>query len=182
MSSTATLLNRNLKFASNFSTADLPIMPKLRTVLLSCVDARVEPAHILGLELGDAVVMRNNGARVTPAIVQEIATIAFMSSMMDEGEPKPFELVIMQHTQCGAERFANPQFQQGIKEKIGIDVAPSAITDHETSLQEDVERLRRAPEVPGYIIVSGLLYDIKTGQVREVIAPAPLRHKNKGAI
>lgn len=174
MSNTAILLNRNQAFASDFSAADLPIMPKLRTVILTCVDARVDPAHVLGLELGDAVVIRNNGGRVTPAVLEEIAAIAFMASMMDGGKPVPFELVIMQHTQCGAERFADPNIQMAIKEKTGVDVSSVAITDHELSLQEDVECLRNASNVPGYIIVSGFIYDVGHGHVREVITPAPL--------
>jgi carbonic anhydrase len=174
MSNTTTLLNRNRQFASDFDAADLPILPKLRTVLLTCIDARVDPAHVLGLELGDAVVMRNNGGRVTQAVLQELAAISFMVAMMEGGEPSPFELVIIQHTQCGAERFADPDFQRALKEHTGVDVSSVAITDHEQSLREDVERLRNAPEVPGYIIVSGFIYDVQHGSVREVIAPAAL--------
>ena len=174
MSNTTTLLDRNRQFASDFAAADLPILPKLRTVILTCGDSRVDPAHVLGLELGDAVVIRNNGGRVTPAVVHEIAALAFIVAKMDGGEPGPFELVIMQHTQCGAERFADPDLQRALKEHLGIDVSAEAISDHEQSLREDVERLRSAPEVPGYIVVSGLIYDVRNGSVREVIAPAAL--------
>ena len=174
MSNTTTLLNRNRKFASDFTAADLPILPKLRTVVLTCGDARVDPAHILGLELGDAVVIRNNGGRVTPEVVHEIAALSFIVAKMDGAERGPFELIIMQHTQCGAERFADPDFQRSLKEQLGVDVSSVAITDHELSLREDVERLRSAPEVPGYIVVSGLIYDVQHGHVREVIAPAAL--------
>lgn len=174
MTSTTTLLDRNRQFAGDFSAAELPILPKLRTVLLTCVDARVDPAHVLGLELGDAVVMRNNGGRVTPEVVREIAALAFMVAKMEGDEPGSFELVIMQHTQCGAERFADPDFQRAIKQQIGVDVSAVAITDHERNLQEDVERLRNASEVPGYVVVSGYIYDVKNGHAREVIAPAAL--------
>lgn len=174
MSSTTTLLDRNRRFAGNFASADLPILPKLRTVILTCGDARVDPAHILGLELGDAVVIRNNGGRVTPAVVEEIATLSFMVAQMEGGEPGLFELVLMQHTQCGAERFADPKLQSALREKTGIDVSSVAIADHELSLREDVERLRNAPEVPGYIVVSGFIYDVQHGHVREVIAPVAL--------
>ncbi|MCI0622974.1 MAG: carbonic anhydrase [Acidobacteria bacterium] len=177
MSSTTTLLSRNRQFASDFAAADLPVLPKLRTVVLTCGDSRVDPAHVLGLELGDAVVIRNNGGRVTPEVVHEIAALAFIVAKMDGAEPGPFELVIMQHTQCGAERFADPDIQRALKEHVGVDVSSVAITDHERSLREDVERLRSAPEVPGYILVSGLLYDVRHGSVREVIAPAALAPK-----
>ena len=174
MSSTTTLLDRNRRFAGDFTSTDLPILPKLRTVILTCGDARVDPAHVLGLELGDAVVIRNNGGRVTPAVVEEIAALSFIVAQMEGGEPGPFELVLMQHTQCGAERFADPNLQSALKQKTGIDVSSVAITDHELSLREDVERLRNAPEVPGYIVVSGFIYDVQHGHVREVIAPAAL--------
>jgi len=174
MSNTTTLLNRNREFTSTFTAADLPVLPKLRTVVLTCGDSRVDPAHVLGLELGDAVVIRNNGGRVTQEVVHEIAALAFMVAMMDGDEPGPFELIIMQHTQCGAERFADPEFQRVLKEQIGVDVSSSAITDHEQSLREDVERLRSATEVPRHIVVSGFIYDVKNGFVREVIAPSAI--------
>ena len=181
MSATTTLLNRNRQFADDFAAADLPILPKLRTVLLTCGDSRVDPAHTLGLELGDAVVIRNNGGRVTPEVVHEIAALAFMVAKMAGDGPLSFDLVIMQHTQCGAERFADPEFQRVLKEQIGVDVSSVAITDHEQSLREDVERLRSASEVPGYIVVSGYIYDVQNGLVREVIAPAALAPQEHGA-
>lgn len=174
MSNTTTLLDRNRRFASGFAAADMPILPKLRTVILACADARVDPAHILGLELGDAVVICNNGGRVTSAVMEEIATLSFMVAKMDGDKPGGFELILMQHTQCGVERFADPNFQSALKQKLGIDVSSVAITDHEQSLREDVERLREAPGVPGYIVVSGLIYDVQHGLVREVIAPGAL--------
>lgn len=174
MSNTTTLLERNRQFASDFAAANLPILPKLRTVVLTCTDARVDPAHILGLELGDAGVLRNNGGRVTPEVVHEIAALAFIVAKMDGAEPRPWDLVIMQHTQCGAERFADPDLQRALKEHVGVDVSSVAITDHELSLREDIERLRSAAEVPGHIVVSGFIYDVQHGSVREVIAPAAL--------
>ncbi len=174
MSNTTTFLNRNRAFASDFAAADLPLLPKLRTVILTCADARVDPAHVLGLDLGESAVIRNNGGRVTPEVVKEIAAMAFIVAKMDGDQPGPFELIIMQHTQCGAERFADPDVQRVLKEKLGVDVSSVAITDHEESLREDVERLRIATEIPGYVVVSGYIYDVKNGRVREVIVPASL--------
>lgn len=174
MTNTTTLFDRNRTFAENFSDADLPILPRMRTVILTCVDARVDPAHVLGLALGDAVVIRNNGGRVTNDVIEELATLAFMVSMMDGAEPGPFELVIMQHTQCGAERFADPDFQGAIKQKLGIDVSSSAIANHEQSIKDDIERLRSSSNVPGYMVASGLIYDVKTGGIHEIVPPSAL--------
>ncbi len=174
MSNLSTLLERNQAFAADFSSADLPILPKMRTIILTCVDSRVDPAHVLGLELGDAVVIRNNGGRVTNAVIEEVATLAFMVSMMGGEKPILFELVILQHTQCGAERFADPDFQSAIQTKLGFDVSTSAIHNHEQSVKTDIESLRNASEIPGNILVSGLIYDVKTGKIQEVVAPKQL--------
>jgi len=174
MSITETLLKQNRSFAENFSAADLPILPKMRTVILTCVDARVDPAHVLGLALGDAVIIRNNGGRVTKDVIEELSVLAFMVAMMDGDKPGSFELVIMQHTQCGAERFADPGFQGTIKEKLGIDVSASAIADHEQSIKDDIERLRNSSGIPGHIIVSGQIYDVKTGSIQEIVPPSAL--------
>ncbi len=170
-----TLQNRNQEFAQGFAQGDLPILPKLRTVILTCADARVDPAHVLGVGLGDAVVIRNTGGRVTRAVIDEIATLAFMVANMEGGEPQPFELFIMHHTHCAAERMANPEFQQALQAHIGVDATDLAITDQTTSLYDDISRLRSAETVPGYIIASGYIYDVKTGALQEVVKPAALQ-------
>lgn len=167
------LLKRNETFASTFTAAEMPVLPKLRTIVLACVDSRVDPAHVLGLGLGDAVVIRNNGGRVTRAIVGEIAALAVMVARMTQVEEASFDLVLMQHTQCGAERFADPELQRRLAE-IGVDVSENAITDQMQDLQQDLVRLRDAPQLPGSIAVSALLYDVKTGRAQEVAAPKTL--------
>ena len=115
MNSTSTLIARNKEFSKSFSDQDLPMLPKLRTVILACPDARVDPTHIMKIDLGEAVTIRAMGARITQDVINEISTIAFMAAKMDQGTPKPFELIIVQHTQCGAERFAHPEVQAAIK-------------------------------------------------------------------
>ena len=172
MSSTQTLLHRNKQFAGSFGFADLPIIPTLRTVILACTDARVDPAHIFGLELGESVVMRNNGGRLTPAVLDEIITLAHLVGGMEGGSAGPFNLAIVQHTRCGAERFADPELRRMLRDRAGVDVSASAIDDHRASIHEDVARLRDDPRVPGHVTVSALLYDVDTGGVEEVVAPA----------
>ena len=172
MSTCKIFIDRNTAFAAAFQADDLPVIPKLRTVVISCADARVDPEHIFNLQLGDAVVIRNNGGRVTQSVIEELAAMAFMVAKMDAENPGPFEVIIMHHTQCGAERFADPKFQQMLKLEIGVDVSATAIHDHTQSLREDIEKLRNAPELPAHVIASGFLYDVKSGKVKEVSAPA----------
>lgn len=175
MSNIETLYHRNQDFSAEFTKSDLPIIPKLRTVIVTCVDARVDPAHVLGVELGDAVVIRNTGGRVTPEVIDEIATLVFMVGKMEGAVPGAFELVVMHHMQCGAERFADPQFQTAIKSAMNIDVGHLAITDHQHSVLEDIERLKNDPRIPDHLVASGVIYDVKTGLVAEVVAAAPIR-------
>lgn len=174
MSSVQTLLDRNRAFADDFSARDLPIMPKLGTVVLTCVDSRVDPAHFVGLELGDAVVIRNAGARVTPEVVQELGMLSFLAQRLTGADRVPMELVIIQHTDCGAERFADPQVQMALQKKLGIDVSHTAISDHEASLHEDVDRLRSSEQISKDLVVSAFIYDVQDGRLGEVIPPAPL--------
>lgn len=174
MSSLPTLIDRNKGFADGFAAADLPVLPKLRAIVLACIDARVDPAHVLGLELGDAVVARNNGGRVTRAFIDETATVAVMVARMTGVEQASFDIVLMQHTQCGAERLADPAFQAALKDKLGVDVSESAITDQRTDLLTDLDRLRDAPQLPGTLTVSALLYDVQSGRVEEIAAPQTL--------
>lgn len=171
MTSTTTLIDRNRTFARSYSGLDLPALPKLQTVVLTCGDARVDPAHVLGLDLGDAVVIRNNGGRVTPAFIEELSALAFMIAQMQNVDQAAFEVVLMQHTQCGAQKFADPDFQNAMKTRFGIDVSATAITDHDENLREDVERLRAAPSVPDTLVVSGFVYDVADGSLRQVVAP-----------
>jgi len=175
MTAVPQLLDRNQEFAKNFNDAELPILPKLRCVIVACVDARVDPAHILDLPLGEAVVMRNNGGRVTDEIIDEIAALAFMAANLDGEIPGPFEVIIMEHTHCGAERFADPGFQAVAKAHLGIDVSKTAINDHRQCLTSDLEKLEAAKNIPDYVQVSSLLYDLKTGLVEQVSAPKAIR-------
>lgn len=173
MTASSVLSERNKTFADSFDKADLPILPKLNTLIVACIDARADPAHVLGLELGDAVVIRNNGGRVTRAVIEEIAVLAAMVGKMTQSPPA-FNVVLMQHTQCGAQNFANPEFQAMIRDKLGIEIAASAITDQATDLTRDIGRLRDAREIPGSLSVSAVLYDVKTGQVSEIAPPEQL--------
>lgn len=171
LTTTQELIERNAKFAETFQDANLPIIPKLRSVILTCTDARVDPARLFDLELGDSVVIRNNGGRLTSSALDEVITLSILVSTMDGGEPGPFNLVLVQHTKCGAERFAAQPMQKMILDRAGVDVSESAIHDHYECLDSDVERLRDDPRVPDHVVVSALLYDVDTGRVEQVLAP-----------
>ncbi len=177
MTDVQTLIDRNLEFANSFDQGDLKILPRLSTLVVTCLDARVDPAHFLGLELGDAVVMRNVGGRVTDEVIEHIAILQVLVGQLGGGSDA-FEVAIIHHTDCGASRFTNPQLRQKLGQAAGTSegaIEKLAITDPQTSVAEDLERLRAAPTLPDELIVAGYVYDVTDGHVRETFAPAPLR-------
>ncbi len=172
-----TLLDRNRNSAEQFDDGDLTIRPRMSTILLTCVDARVDPAHLFGLGLGDAVVIRNAGGRVTPAVLKDMAILGVLGANMPGAAMQP-ELVVIHHTDCGMARLAGPPIQQLVAKRLSLsddEVAAMAVTDPAETVQADVDLLRRLPGTPDQLVVSGLVYDVGSGAVEQIVAPAALR-------
>ena len=178
MTDLTALLDRNRSFAEQFEAGDLTIRPRMSTILLTCVDARVDPAHLFGLGLGDAVVLRNTGGRITPAVMADLAILGVLAANMPEpGTMRP-ELVVIQHTDCGMSRLASPVIQEQVAKRLGLsidEVAAMAISDSTKSVQDDIQRLRDTPGTPDQLVVSGFVYDLSNGTINQVAPPAPLR-------
>jgi carbonic anhydrase len=166
------LLDRNRSFAEQFEAGDLNIRPRMSTIILTCVDARVDPAHLYGLGLGDA------GGRINPAVMADPGILGVLAANMPGGGVMQPELVVIHHTDCGMSRLANPAIQEQVAKRLGRsvqEVAAMAITDPTKSVQDDVERLRQTPGTPDQLVVSGFVYDVSNGKVNQVVPPAPLR-------
>ena len=84
-----TLLDRNRSFAEQFAAGDLKILPRMSTILLTCIDARVDPAHVFGLGLGDAVVIRNAGGRITPAVMRDLGILSVLVAAANQPGTSP---------------------------------------------------------------------------------------------
>ncbi len=162
------LIARNARFAATFDRGDMPALPRLGTLILTCVDARVDPAHFLDLDLGEAVVTRNNGGRVTKAVMDEILALTVLVGAATGVQQATFNIILLQHTNCGAQRLADPQLQDMLKRKFGVDASEYAITDQAADLMTDIGRLADAPGIPDEITVSAMLYDVATGAVQEI--------------
>lgn len=169
------LIERNATFAANFNYADLEIKPNLSTLIVGCVDSRVDPAHLLSLDPGDAVVMRNVGGRVTDEVIQHIKILHALGTMMMDIN---MDVALIHHTGCGASLFTMPQVAEALTAAIKADSAmieSLAIADPVDSLHTDIERLRSAPILPDEMVVAGYLYDVDDGHLTQIAAPAPLR-------
>jgi len=166
-------LERNRLFAAEGRQEGAVVFPRLGLFVITCLDPRVDPAHFLGLALGDAIVVRNVGGRVTPEVVNDVAFIGQISeSVLPDG--RLFEVAVIHHTQCGSGALADSAFRRRYAERIGADEA--ALLEHATldpaaTVTRDVERLRSAPATPGRVAVSGHVYDVVTGLV-ETVVPA----------
>ena len=175
MTSTMTpLLERNEQFARTYTPVPLAL-PAAQTIVVTCLDHRVDPAIILGLELGDAPVLRNAGGRVTQPVIEEIAYLAFLAQQLAGGqlaEGNGIEVAVIHHTQCGTSFLADPGFRREASEATGVDEAAlevSAVHDPHVTVPIDVERLLTSPLLPSRMGVSGYVYDLETGRVTTVV-------------
>jgi carbonic anhydrase len=171
-----TLTARNRRFAGSGQYEGLQIMPKLKTIVIGCVDPRVDPAAILGLELGDALVIRNLGGRFTPDTFQTLAALRLIADAEGVAPGPGWNLVVLQHTDCGLTRLGG---QPGLLANVfGIDpadLAAKAVNDPVAAVAVDVAAIKANPFLPGAILVTGVVYDVATGLVDVVVPPAPLR-------
>jgi carbonic anhydrase len=164
------LLERNEKFARAYTPVPLGL-PAAQVLAVSCLDHRVDPAIVFGLQLGDAPVIRNAGGRVTQAVIDDIAYLAFLAEQLfgTEGAPDSlFEVAVIHHTQCGTGFLADPGFRQRAADATGLSEAAleaSAVADPHATVRADVERLLTAPALSPKVSVSGHVYDIATGRV-----------------
>ena len=168
------LLKRNEQFASTYTPGPLG-PPAAQVVIVTCLDHRVDPAIVLGLQLSDAVVIRNAGGRVTPAVINDIAYLAFLAGELFSGQVAAeglFEVAVVHHTQCGTGFLADAGFRHRAAEAIGLPQAALeawAVADPHATVEADVELLLASPLLSPKVSVSGHVYDIATGRVTTVL-------------
>ena len=160
------LVRRNAAFAATGAFAGLPFPTSETLQVLGCVDSRVDPSDVLGLELGEGVVMRNIGGRITPATLRSWALLG----RLGQGQPRGGHLVILHHTDCGIRRLAD--YPEQLAEYFEIPVADlegKAVDDPYAAVRIDADTARRA--LPPSLLVSGLVYDVNTGLI-DLVVPA----------
>lgn len=164
-------LARNRAFAAAGGHEGAIVFPNLRLFVITCLDPRVDPAHVLGLGLSDAIVVRNVGGRVTPEVVNDVAFITQIGESAFPDGPL-FEVAVIHHTQCGAGALADDDFRRRLAERTGADeseLRERAVLDPAATVAADVERLRSAPSISPRVRVSGHVYDVTTGLIESVV-------------
>ena len=153
-------LKANQAYVELHGDLHLSIKPKTKVAIVTCMDSRLHVAPALGLALGDAHILRNAGGRVTEDMLRSL--------VISQQQLGTREIVVLHHTDCGAQTFQNKDFQEHLKRELGVDVSDQdflPFQDVEESVREDMQLLRESPLIPEDVIISGAVYDVDTGRM-----------------
>ena len=164
MSATEEFLAANRHYAQTFDKGDKALPPARRVAVVACMDARIETGRLLGLEEGDAHVIRNAGGVVTDDVIRSLAISQRLLGTR--------EIVLIHHTDCGMLTFTDDAVKTDIERETGVrpPFALEAFPDLEDDVRQSIRRIRASPFVPHKDSVRGFVYDVKTGRLNEVQA------------
>lgn len=156
------LLQNNSRYAENFDKGDLPLPPGRKLAVVACMDARMDPHRILGLEEGDAHVIRNAGGVVSDDVIRSLTISQRLLNTR--------EIVLLHHTDCGMLTFRDDDVKDGIEAETGLrpSFALEAFRDLEQDVRQSISRIQASPFVPNKDDIRGFVYDCATGQLNEV--------------
>jgi carbonic anhydrase len=160
MSNIAPLLDRNQSFSRTDARQDvppIPLVPRENLYIVTCIDPRIGPAQVPGIRLGDALVQRNIGGRMTPAVLRDIAYGSYLVKSKAPGA------LGSHHTDCGSTLLPDDELRHGYAQRIGVDertLAETPVLDPARTVQTDMQRVLWAEEIPADVRVSGHVYDV----------------------
>ena len=162
MTVTDELLRNNAEFASSFAKGDLPMPPGKGLAVVACMDARLNVYALLGLEEGQAHVIRNAGGVVTEDVIR---SLAISQRLLGTGE-----IILVHHTDCGMLTFSDDQVKADIEADTGLrpHFALEAFSDLERDIRQSIARIKASPFVANKDSVRGFIYDVTTGRLQEV--------------
>lgn len=162
MPATDDLLANAEKYAQTFDKGELPTRPRLPVTVVACMDARLDVARLLGLDEGDAHVIRNAGGVVTADVIRSLAI-----SQRLQGT---HEIVLLHHTGCGMQTFADDEFRDQVEADTGIrpEWAAESFADVKADVRQSRARIEASPFIPSKNAVRGFVYDVTTGRLDEV--------------
>jgi carbonic anhydrase len=162
MSVTDELLANNERYAEGFDKGDLPLPPAKHVAVVACMDARLHVSKLLGLEEGDAHIIRNAGGVITD---DEIRSLAISQRLLGTRE-----IVLIHHTDCGMLTFKDDDFRHQIEEETGVrpEWAAEAFEELDQDVRQNIARIKASPFIPHKDSVRGFVYDVSDGHLREV--------------
>ena len=156
-------IERNKEFVKKFRHGDKAMPPAQHVAVLTCMDARIHPEDALGLEIGDAHMIRNAGGRASDDAIRSLV----ISSTLLGTE----EFAVIHHTDCGMLTFTNDDLRKKLADERGVDASNIdflPFPDLEQSVRDDVATINASPLLPDGIEVTGWVYDVKTGKISPV--------------
>jgi carbonic anhydrase len=162
MSVTDELLANNERYAAGFDKGDLPLAPGKKVAVVACMDARLNPNGALGLQEGDAHVIRNAGGVVTD---DEIRSLAISQRLLGTEE-----IILIHHTDCGMLTFHDDDFKAQVQQDTGIkpEWAAESFDDLDKDVRQSIARIKASPFIPKKDSIRGFVYEVETGRLREV--------------
>ena len=156
------LLENASAYAESFDKGELPLPPARGIAIVACMDARLDPQALLGLEEGDAHVIRNAGGVITD---DEIRSLAISQHLLGTEE-----VILLHHTDCGMLTFKDDDLRRQIQDETGVKPAwaAEAFDDLEEDVRQSIARIKSSPFIPRKDKVRGFVYEVETGRVREV--------------
>lgn len=162
MSQTEELLRNNEAYVESFDSGDLPLPPARKLAVVACMDARLDPARVLGLGEGDAHVIRNAGGVITDDSIRSLAISQHLLGTE--------EIVLIHHTDCGMLTFSDEEFANRLEQESGERPTWQARTfgDLEQDVRDSVRQIEESPFIPRKDSVRGFVYEVESGRLREV--------------
>jgi carbonic anhydrase len=162
MSVTEELLQNNTAYAESFEKGDLPLPPARGVAVVACMDARLDVHKILGLEEGDAHVIRNAGGVITD---DEVRSLTISQRLLGTRE-----VILIHHTDCGMLTFSDDELKAQIHQEVGMKphFSMESFSDLEEDVRQSVARIQASPFIPHKESVRGFIYEVETGRLREV--------------
>jgi carbonic anhydrase len=162
VSTTDDLLRNAEAYAESFDKGDLPLPPARKLAVLACMDARLNPYALLGLQEGDAHIIRNAGGVVTD---DEIRSLSISQRLLGTEE-----IILIHHTDCGMLTFTDDAFKRSVQDDVGIkpEWAAEAFDDLDEDVRQSVARIKASPFIPRKDSVRGFVYEVESGRLREV--------------
>ena len=158
------LLAANQEFAADFALGGFDGVAHAGVAIVTCMDSRIDPLRMVGLQHGDAKIFRNPGGRVTPQALEALVLGVHLLGVE--------RVLVVPHTRCAMASATEAELRQRVGESAGVDASWQqfgVVPDQVAALQDDVKKVRSHPLIPDTVLVGGFLYDVDTGRLERKV-------------
>ncbi len=157
------ILRDNSSFVTQFEQGELTGIARRGLAIITCMDSRISPLALVGMQPGDAKILRNAGARVTDDVLRTLVLATYLLGVS--------RILVMPHTDCRMANESESQLHETIEKQFGVDtrsVEFRTVVDQRDALEYDVTRIRSYPLLQSGVVVGGAIYDVATGKLEPV--------------